>query len=154
MKMNIQITKIGKGFLETDEEIVNIDICNGHWKYWDTYTEEKVSLTINTIRNAHYINLPVKNAYGFTDVELYNETGEIQTEKAIVRTYNTLLDYLNCRIGNVKEDYKKGHYGRYYKDGRTFNAVLFKEPRRCNDICESIPYELDGEIEVKITVVE
>ena len=157
MKLNIQITQIGTG-LTSDELIADIDVCNGNWKYWDKYmeTDEKVSLTLNTIRQSYYIELPIKDAYGFHDFDLYDKTGELKIESAAVRTYNTLLDYLNCRIGNIKEDVKKGHYERYYAEegGRTFNAVLFKEPRTSKDVCEAITYNKKAMIEVKIAVVE
>lgn len=159
MNFKIEITQIGKGFLSSDRKIVEIDICNGRWKYWDYYieTDEKIALTINTIGEAHYIGLPVKDAYGFHDDDLYNETGEIQIADAIVRTYCTLLDYLNHRLSNVKEDVKSGTWKllNWDENGRIFNAVLFDEPRRSSDdICEDITYTLEGEIEVKISVVE
>ena len=158
MKLNIEITKKGTGFFTDDETIVKIDVNNGNWKYWEDSQEghEKTSLTINNICKSHYIHLPVKDAYGFHDHDLYNETGEIQVKSASVRTYDSLLDYLNYRINNVKEDVKSGTWKllNYDENGRIFNATLFKEVRGNNDVCEDITYELDGEIEVLIKVVE
>lgn len=160
MNLNIKITQKGTGF-KNDEELVNIDICNGNWKYWDNYFEGygKESLTINTINKAHYIQLPVKDVYSFHDNELYEKTGEIQVKEVSVRTYPTLLEYLNCRIENVKEDYKKGTYKLLNYDekgGRTFTATIFENNERIDDAdtIKDITYNCKGLIEVQIKVVE
>ena len=141
------------GFLRTNEEIVNIDICNGNWKYWDTHseTEEKTSLTINNIYNAHYLNKPVKDVYPFYDYEKAREENILIVTDAMVRTYDTLLGYLNCRINNSKEEYKK-----YGWTERTYNIIMFDESivRSSDDVTEGVNYNKGNLIEVKITVVE
>lgn len=114
MKINVTIKNQIK-----DTEIVEIEICNGNWKYWDDYMDstEKESLTINTINKAHYLHFPVQDVlqYGL-DEEAY-ENGEIVYKKETVRLYHSLLKYLNCRIKNVKES-------RLFKD-QTFECVIY-----------------------------
>jgi len=154
MKMNIQIIKNETGFLKTPYEIVNIDINNGHWKYVDNLmeTEEKISLTINSIRKSHYLEKPVKDAYPFYDHEHLKETNELKVTDAMVRSYETLLDFLNCRINNTKEDYKRHGWTE-----REFEAVLFdlKYVRATeDDVVGNMVYEADENITVKIKVVE
>ena len=152
MKMNIKITKLETGFLRTPREIVDIDICNGNWKYNDDLmeTEEKTSLTLNTICKSHYLSQPVKDAYPIYDHDLFKATGEIQVAEAMVRTYDSLLDYLNHRINNVKDDYKKHGWTE-----REFTIVLYDLTTKLQkDIVKDIVYENNGLCEVKITVVE
>lgn len=118
MKLNVTIENQMR-----NEEIVEIEICNGNWKYWDKYMEstEKESLTINTFNKAHYLGFPVKDELHFDfDEETYEETGEIIYRQKSVRTYTTLLEYLNCRINNVKED------AHIFKE-QTFECVLFDD---------------------------
>lgn len=158
MKLEIEITQKGKRFHD-DRIIARICICNGNWKYWDDMMEygTETSLTINTINNSSYLTLPVKDACGIHDFDLYKETGEIQINQAVIRTYDSLLEFLNCRINNIKEDVKDGSYYRYYhkKGGRTFNAVLFEQERYSSkDICEEITFAEESAIEVKIKVVD
>ena len=160
MKMNIQITQKGDKMFETDRKIVDIDVCNGNWKYNDDMmeTDEKIPLTINTINESYYLDLPVKDVYAFHDNELFAETGEIQIKDASVRTYDSLLSFLNHRLNNIKEDYKKGTYKLLdydKKGGRVFTAVLFEEKRgQDNDVINDIIYVKKGMIEVKIAVIE
>ena len=160
MKMNITITQKNVGLFETDKEIVNIDVCNGNWKYMDDMmeTDEKIPLTINTVNKSYYLDLPVKDVYAFHDEKLYNETGEIQTKDVSVRTYESLLSFLNHRLNNVKEDYKKGTYKLLdydKKGGRVFTAVLFEQKRgQDSNVINDIIYVKKAMIEVKIAVIE
>ena len=150
-KINIQITK-ETGFMKTHEEIVNIDICNGNWKYNDNLMEttEKISLTINNICKTNYLSQPVKDAYPIYDHDLFKATGEIQVSEAMVRTYDSLIDYLNHRVNNVKDDYKKHGWTE-----RTFTIVLYDLTTKLQkDMVKDLVYENDGLCEVKITVVE
>lgn len=153
MKMNIQITKIEKGFLSNENEIVNIDICNGHWKYEENNWEDgKISLTLNNICKAHYLHQPVKDAYPFYDFEEVKENNNLIVTDAMVRTYDSLIDYLTHRINNTKEDYKKHGWTE-----RTFTIVLFdlSTKKFRDDVTTDIVYEQEGlYCEVKITVVE
>ena len=150
--MNIQITKIGTKFLETDSQIIDIDICNGNWKYNDDRMEstEKESLTINTICKSSYLSLPVKDAYPVYDHDLFKATGEIQVAEALVRTYDSLIDYLNHRVNNVKDDYKKHGWTE-----REFTIVLYDLSTRLQkDIVKDLVYEKEALLEVKIKVIE
>ena len=152
MKMNIQITKIGTG-LRTNEEIVNIDICNGNWKYNDWYmeTDEKISLTMNNITEAEYLHYPVKDAYPHYDMEKARKY-ELEVIDASIRSYDSLHKYLVYRINNCKEDYKEHGWTE-----RTFNIILFDEKYVKSDeqtVVKDIVYENQGLCEVKITVVE
>ena len=153
MKMNIKLTKIGTGFLEDDCEIVNIDITNGHWKYNDDHmeTDAKEPLTINSINKAHYLHLPVKDAYPFCDHDLLREKNEYKVVDAMVRTYDTLLSYLNCRIENTKEDYWEHGWTE-----REFTIVLFDlaSEKFREDVTKDVVYEKEALCEVEITVVE
>ena len=153
MKMNIKLTKIGTGFLENDREIVNIDITNGHWKYWDYHmeTDAKEPLTINSINKAHYLHFPVKDAFPYCDTKLAREKHEYKVIDAMVRTYDTLLSYLNCRIENTKEDYWKFGWAE-----DKFTIVLFDlaSEKFREDVTKDVVYEKEALCEVKITVVE
>lgn len=149
VKINIKITKLETSFLRTPTEIVDIDICNGNWKYNDDMMEntEKESLTINTVCKSAYLSLPVKDAIGYHDKKAWEENREIKITGATVRTYDSLLDYLNCRINNVKESCLKEHI---------FHCVLFENNSfsRDNKATNDIVYEKEALCEVKITVVE
>lgn len=105
------------------ENIVEIEICKGNWQYWDDFmeTNEKESLTINTFNKAHYLAFPVKDEIKFDlDQEAYENDGEIIYRQKSVRIYDSLLQFLNCRINNVKED------AHIFKE-QTFECVLFDE---------------------------
>lgn len=160
MKMNVKITQKGVGFLESDKEIVNIDVCNGNWKYWDYLMEndEKVALTINTVNKAHYLHLPVKDVIPSHDHKAFEETREIVVKSASVRTYDNLLTYINCRLGNVKDDYKRGAYELFNYDekgGETFHCVIFENNEHLSgDVVKDIVFEKEALLEVKIAVVE
>ena len=149
MKMNIKITKLETGFLRTPTEIIDIDICNGNWKYHDDHmeTEEKIPLTINTICNSAYLSLPVKDAIGFYDKKEWEENRNIIISGASVRTYDSLLYYLNCRINNAKDSCLDEH---------TFNCVLFEDNSFTKDhtVVNDIVYEKESLLEVKIIKVE
>ena len=152
MKMNIQIQKETGTY--KGENIVEIDIKNGNWKYWDNHmeTDEKISLTINNICKAFILNQPVKDTYSFHDQKAWKENREIKITSASVREYETLLTYLNYRINNAKEDYKK-----WGDTEKTYTAVLFDEEFKSSctkDVTENMIYEIDGLITVKIRVVE
>lgn len=150
MKIEIKITKIGTGFLETDEEIVNICVCNGNWKYWDDYFEgyEKESLTINTINKAHYLSLPVNDAYPIHNREEALQ-GNLIIEQAIVRPYNNLLEYLNCRIENTKEEYCKHGWTE-----RTYHIVMLEGDSDRNDVTAERLYDKVNELELNFRVIE
>ena len=153
MKMNIKITKLETGFLRTPTEIIDIDICNGNWKYNDDHmeTEEKISLTINNICKSVYLSAPVKDAYPFHDHEKIIEDNELIVTDSMVRIYDSLIDYLNHRINNVKDDYKKHGWTE-----RDFTIVLFdlSIAKFREDAVTDIVYEKECLCEVKITVVE
>ena len=146
-KMQIKITKHETGFLRTPETIVEIDINCGNWKYWDDMQEttEKTSLTINNIGKSYYLTTPVKDAIGYHDQEAWEENREIIIKGASVRTYDSLLEYLNCRINNAKESCLKNH---------TFNAVMFEEDfvkSTDNTVVKDIVYTKPVRITVEIT---
>lgn len=122
MKIEITITNEAR-----NEEIVEIEISNGNWKYWDDYMDgfEKESLTINTINKAHYLHFPVKDEIQHYDYDLYRETGElVETDKSF-RVYDSLVEYLNCRINNAKE-YK-------YDNKHTFRCAIFDDITKYSD---------------------
>lgn len=151
-KMNIQITK--ENHYGEQEKIVNIDIKNGNWKYWDRYCkgEEKQTLTINNVHDMTIINQPVKDALAYHDIELFKETGKLKMTCASVRTYDNLLSYLNCRINNAKDDYKKWGYTE-----RRYTAVLFEEEfylTKDETAIRDITFECKGLIEITIKVLE
>ena len=150
MKIEIQITKIGNGFLETDKEIANICVCNGNWKYWDDYFEgyEKESLTINTINKAHYLSLPVNDAYPIHNHEEAVQ-GNLIVEQAIVRPYSNLLEYLNCRIKNTKEEYCK-----YGWTERTYNIVMLEGKVNRKDVVADRVYDKKSELEITFRVIK
>lgn len=150
MKIEVQILKDGN-------TIVKIDISNGRWRYKDDYMGEKIPLTINNIVESMYLSLPVKDAYSYYNRKLYEETGEVKVAKASVRKYNTLLEYLNHRVNNVKEMYKKGTYKllEYDKEGgKKYHCTIF-EDRIIQDksVMEEVVYKCEGIIEVNIEVV-
>ena len=124
MKMNITITNEMR-----NEEIVEICICNGNWKYWDDYMEalpsEKQSLTINTINKAYYLHYPVKDEIQHYDYDLYKKTGELKETDKSFRAYESLLSFLNYRIDNVKEDYCKWNDKEH-----TFRCAIFDDITR------------------------
>lgn len=136
MKMNITITNEMR-----NEEIVEIEISNGNWKYWDDFMDgiEKQSLTINTINKAHYLPFPVKDEIQHYDYDLYRETGELKETYKSFRVYDSLLQYLNCRIGNVKEEQSS----RFADKEHTFRCAIFDETTRYNGktIESEISYE-------------
>ena len=155
MKLNIQITN------QTNEKIIDLDVNCGNWKYNDDYmeTDEKISLTMNNIFEAHYLGLPVKDAYGIHDRELWENERKIQVEKAYVRPYETLHKYLCHRINNAKEEFKSPvcDIMEYKEKGITYTAVLFDEIYVKNDdedIVKPTEYELETMITVKINWVE
>ena len=152
MKMNIKITKQATGIYTEDEVIIDIYINNGNWRYWENYFEnnETQSLTINNICKSNYLSQPVKNAYPIHDHDLLKKTGELQVTGAMVRTYDSLIDYLNHRINHVKEDYKKHGW-----DEREFTIVLYDLTTKLQkDIVKDIVYEKEGLCKVEIRVVE
>lgn len=147
--MNIKITKLETGFLRTPSKIIDIDICCGNWKYWDDHKEttEKQSLTINTICNSTYLSLPVKDAVGMHDENEWKENRKIIIADAFVRTYDSLIDYLNHRINNAKDSCLKEH---------TFHCVLFEDNCLSKDqtVVNDITYEKESLLEVKIVKVD
>lgn len=155
MKMNIQITqKTSKYVTWNNEKVVEIDIKNGNWKYWDYHqdTNEKTSLTINNIADAFYLHQPVKDTYTFYNHEAIKNEHKLIIEGVDVRMYETLIEYLNRRINNAKEDYKA-----YGDKEKVYKCVLFEqefENSRTNDATGNIIYEVEGLLEVKITMVE
>ena len=154
MKLNIQITLKETGIFKTEEKIVEIDICNGNWKYWDRYSEDdtKKTLTLNNIHNAHVIHYPVKDAIPSHDIEAWKQDHEIIVNGASVRRYDNLLSYLQCRVDNAKDSYKKHGWTEHY-----YAAVLFEMESyftREDTVTKDITYEAEGLIEIKITVVE
>ena len=158
MKMNIQIIAKRTGYTDENTEIVDIDICNGHWKYWDDHmdTDDKVSLTINTIGKAYYLNMPVKDTIDMHDLEHYKETGELKVTGTHVRVYDNLLHFLNCRIDNVKEDAKSGYWKICKINSAEFECTLFESAysNYNDDLSADIVYAEDEEVVVKIAVIE
>lgn len=137
----------------TDEKLAEITVNNGNWKYWERQMEttEKQTLTINNIHDAVILNRPVKDAIGIYDQEAWENDCEIIVADAMVRTYDNLLSYLNCRINNTKEDYKKHGWTE-----RTFTAVLF-EPvfklSKDDTVIANIEHEVETLIEIEIRVI-
>ena len=127
MKIEITITNEAR-----NEEIVEIEICNGNWKYWDDYMEQlpsqKESLTINTINKSYYLHYPVKDEIQHYDYELYKQTGELKKTYKSFRVYDSLLQYLNCRIENVKED-----CGKFSDNKHTFRCAIFDDVTKYSD---------------------
>ena len=151
MKMNITINK--EDVFE-QKEIVNIDICNGNWKYWDIYTEtdEKISLTMNNIYEANFLKYPVKDAYPHYDIEKARNENKLEVIDASVRTYNTLHEYLVHRINNCKENYKKHGWTE-----KTLYIVLFEDEYVKSteaSVIGDIVYKQEDLVEVKIEIVE
>ena len=139
-----------------EEKIASAIIKNGRWTYSEKYLEEPIKLTINNVFQTDLLQMPVRDAYGYIDNTLYKKTGKIQIKKADVRKYHTLLDFLNYRINNVKEEYKSKTYDLLFKDtGHTFNAVLFEdEYDKSNDITKEIVNNKIMAIEVNIAIIE
>ena len=155
MKMKIEITKMATGFLRTDKKLAEIEINNGHWRFWENHMEceetEKIPLTINNIHDAFVLNQPVKDAYGLYNSELWKEERKLVVDSAMVRRYENLLGFLNCRINNAKEDYKK-----WGDTEKCYTAVLFEEEYyRCSEdtVVSDIRYEKEALIEVKIEII-
>lgn len=154
MKISIQMTlKHGKRFLEP-QKIAKIDVHNGHWKYWDNMmeTDKKESLTLNNISKATYLHQPVKDAISHHDYKNYKENGELVVNDASIRTYNTLLDYIVCRINNTKEAYHD--YG--WKKEK-FNCILFEDVYVKSDentVVKNIEYRKMGLLTVEMEVIE
>lgn len=115
-----------------NEEIVEIEICRGNWKYWDDFMDalpsEKESLTLNTINKAHYLHFPVKDEIQHYDYDLYEETGELKETHKSFRTYDSLLSFLNYRINNVKEEPR-----RWREKINTFRCAIFDDITRYSD---------------------
>lgn len=159
MKMNVQVIAKRTGYTDENTKIVDIDISNGHWKYWDDYMDcedtEKVSLTINTIGKAYYLNMPVKDIINMHDLKHYEKTGELKVTGTSVRIYDSLLQFLNCRIDNVKEKSKTAYWKICDINCQEFECFLFSETYNSfDDLNEDIVYEKDEEIVIKITVIE
>lgn len=155
-KFNINIEKANK--YNEFETIVEININNGNWKYWDDYMEsdDKISLTINNIGEAYYLTQPVKEAVGMYDIELLKQN-KAKVVGANINTFNTLIEFINYRLNNVKEDVKSNIYDIVFakKGGRTFNAVLLDQPTfTSKDIVEDITYSDATEIRMTIKLVE
>lgn len=135
-KINLKIIAKRTGQRDAYKTLVNIDIKNGNWYYWDIHqkTSTKVPISINTVCKSFYLSLPVKD--------------QIETEdKSIVRTYDSLLEYLNFRLNYINDNYWR------ILDTTTveFEITLFK----CGflnreDITAYIPYLVDEEAIVKI----
>ena len=148
-KYNIKITK-ETGAVYEKEKIVEIDINNGHWKYWDNFaeTEEKTSLTMNNFYDATYLKYPVKDAVIHYNQKELEENRKLVQDDAYVRTYDTLMGYLNCRIHNFKDMRSKE---------MTLYIVLFEQKFvRSNedDITGNIVYEQEGLLKVEFKKVE
>ena len=150
MKMNIEIVKKGTRFLETDETLAEITICNGNWKYNDRLmeTDEKISLTINNLCESSILMNPVKDAYPIHNHEEALENHNLIVEKAIIRAYDNLLTYLNYRINNTKEEYKK-----YGWTERTYTIVMFEETVDREDITTAPKYNKHYLVEVHFEVM-
>lgn len=149
MKLNIQITK-ETGDIYEGEKIIDIDINNGHWKYWDIYsqTTEKTTLTLNNFYEATFLTQPVKDAITHFDENEWEKNKKLIIDDAYVRTYDTLMDYLNCRICNIKEMNKKE---------MTLFITLFKQEYVKSNECsviEDITYKQYGLLKVEIKKVE
>lgn len=152
VKLNVQIEK--KTGIYENKLIADIDINNGNWKYWEIYTDgaEKQTLTINNVHDSVILNAVVKDAIGIHDTELWKNETELKVKDAMVRRYDNLLSYLNCRVNNVKDDFKKHGWTE-----RTFTAVMFEEvyvKSADESVVRDIVYEADGLIEIKIKVIE
>ena len=92
----------------------------------------------------------MKDAYPVYDHDLFKATGEIQVAEALVRTYDSLIDYLNHRVNNVKDDYNKHGWTE-----REFTIVLYDLSTRLQkDIVKDLVYEKEALLEVKIKVIE
>jgi len=157
VKINIQIRAKRTGYTDDNKLLVEIDINNGHWKYWEDFmeTQEKQNLTINNICKTVYLNQPVKDQIQKHDLKLYKETRELKVIGHDTRLYDNLLSYLNYRIDNLKEDYKK--FGKY-EWGRTLEAEikLFNFSGRYTDMGydEDITFAEDEDVTLKMVVVE
>lgn len=153
MKLNITIKSE-----KWNTEIVNIDIKNGNWKYIDDTmeTDEKISLTMNNVREAYYLSMPVKDEYPHYDWDLYKETGEVKQIGATVRTYDNLHEFLICRINNTKEDATR----KYRYEEKIINhykcALLDKKFVKTADVTmdSEIVFEKKDDLTVTIEVIE
>ena len=153
VNLNIQLTEQETGIFGHDRKIVEIDIKNGAWKYWDYHKEddEKTSLTINNVSKAHYLHYPVKDAYPFYDNDELRNNNKIVVTDAMVRTYDTLLSYLNCRINNMKEENKKYGWTEMTKYITLFDDSIV---RNSDDVTADVIYEKSCLVKVEIKVVE
>jgi hypothetical protein len=90
---------------EHGEELAGATVKNGNWKYNDDYmdSEDLEPITINTIGNTHYLTLPVKDFLPSYDWDKYHESGELVEIGGTWRLYHSFIEYLNCRINNVKD---------------------------------------------------
>lgn len=152
MKLEIKITKKETG-IRNDETLAEITVNNGNWKYWENHMEttEKQTLTINNIHDARILNQPVKDAIGIHDQEAWKNDREIKVIDAGVRTYDNLLSYLNCRINNVKDCYKRHGWTEAH-----YTAVLFDEVFKLtkdDTVTANIEFETEGLIEIDIRVI-
>lgn len=150
MKLRIEIRN------QKEEKIVEIDVNNGRWKYWDDYfdNDEKIPLTINTVYESKYLHLPVKIGNAIYDTEVYKEEGKLVMKDAYTICYDSLLSFLNYRIDSIKKDIKSGFYKSFYeeKGGKKIFATLFDDYHYENEktVISDVKYECVGMIKVNI----
>lgn len=156
-KFNIQIIAKRNGYTDENTKIAEIDICNGHWKYWGEELEnngEKIGLTLNNISKAYNLFRPVKDEIPRYDFKHYEKTGEIIEIGKITRDYDNLLEFINCRIDNLKEDMKKKSWEIIGENSKEYPCFVFFDRSSNDSIRENIVYGYDEELLVKIIVIE
>ena len=133
----------------SDKETVAYAIVNnGNWQYMDDYmeTDKLESVTINTINKAHYITQPVKDYIQDYDWDKYEESGELIETNKIWRSYTTLLEYLNCRMGNLTE------YRVKRDRTRKFECILMEFGGRYSEITEESDFNFKNGKKLEVTI--
>ena len=126
---------------DNGETIAEATVRNGNWKYWDEIMEtgEKVPVTINTIGKTYYLTKQVRDCLNTYDWDKYKETGELEKDGEIFRHYDSLLEYLICRMGNTHREAK-------------FNCNLLSMKGRYSEITADSPVTFENWKEITVTI--
>lgn len=159
MRLEVEITEKKRGNYSPDRTIVKMTCNHGHWKHWDNMMEiedtELVSLTINTLYDSYYLNKPVKDVITHYDHEIWKEKRELVATGKSARFYNTLMDYIHCRVKNFKENKSMWKYSDDWKT-ETYTCFLFEDNVIYSDMKleDDLIFKYECELEVKISVVD
>ena len=133
---------------EDNQVIASATVKNGNWQYVDDYmeTDKMESVTINTINKTHYLLNPVKDYIQHYDWDKFHETGDLVETGKSWRIYNTLLEYLNCRIGNLSD------YRVKRERTREFECILMSFQGYYSKINEECDYKFENDIKAKVII--